>query len=169
MNKKQKKLCLYLFLAFISGFLCSMVLKNFEGFTSNSPPPNTGPPPPNTGPPPPNTGPPPPNTGPPPPNTGPPPPNTGPPPPNTGPPPGMNNYNHMDDEKMLPKNAGKAPSKNNKGFRSEVASVEDPPPKIMKILDKMENGIKPNKQEIELLIDQMMIQMRTCELNFECH
>ena len=148
MNKKQKKLCLYLFLAFISGFLCSMVLKNFEGFTSNSPPPNTGPPPP---------------------NTGPPPPNTGPPPPNTGPPPGMNNYNHMDDEKMLPKNAGKAPSKNNKGFRSEVASVEDPPPKIMKILDKMENGIKPNKQEIELLIDQMMIQMRTCELNFECH
>ena len=127
MNKKQKKLCLYLFLAFISGFLCSMVLKNFEGFTSNSPPPNTGPPP------------------------------------------GMNNYNHMDDEKMLPKNAGKAPSKNNKGFRSEVASVEDPPPKIMKILDKMENGIKPNKQEIELLIDQMMIQMRTCELNFECH
>ena len=124
MNKKQKKLCLYLFLAFISGFLCSMVLKNFEGFTSNSPPPNTGPPPP---------------------NTGPPPPNTGPPPPNTGPPPGMNNYNHMDDEKMLPKNAGKAPSKNNKGFRSEVASVEDPPPKIMKILDKMENGIKPNK------------------------
>ena len=70
---------------------------------------------------------------------------------------------------MLPKNACKAPSKNNKSFGSDVASVGDPPPKIMKILDKMENGIKPNKQEIELLIDKMMIQMRTCEINFECH
>ena len=135
MNKKQKKLCLYLFLAFISGFLCSMILKNFEGFTSDSPPPNTGPPPPPP-PPPPNT----------------PLPNTG--RPNTGPPDTiMFDYNKMDDEKILSKKKG--------GHLKDASTfMSTPPPQIMKVLDKMKSGIRPNKKQIEMLIDQMMIQMR---------